>query len=111
MATVAVVDRAPVATPEQYHSKNHRRPNLPVGECWQCLRARAICRSKLQFTTREEADAAVASFNADKGWETTVARYPCRWCPGWHMTTTRGKVAVRRAERARRKTLWKTPAP
>lgn len=93
-------------SPERYHDDNHRRRGRGDFEsCWDCQRSRAICRSKRQFGSREEADAAVKALNEGRGYERPVVRYRCRWCLGWHMATARGKVRTRRAGKQRRKWL------
>jgi hypothetical protein len=91
-------------TPERWHQKNHQLA-LNFVDCRRCGRARSTCRSKQRFDTWQDADAAVRAKNESDGYARPVVRYPCRWCPGWHMTTARGRVQVRRAERQRRKWL------
>jgi hypothetical protein len=86
-----------------WHRKRHRRPELPVEECWSCQRDRAICRSKISFATWQEASEWVDEFNRTYGYTKTVVRYRCRWCSGWHMATARTKNQVKRVEKARRK--------
>lgn len=93
-------------TPERYHDDNHRRRGRgDFEDCWDCQRARAICRSKKRFDSREGADANVKALNESRAYTTPVVRYRCRWCLGWHMATARGKVRTRRAEKQRRKWL------
>lgn len=97
--------RAP-SSPERYHETNHvRRGRGAFEDCWDCQRARAICRSKNRFDTREAADANVKELNESRAYERPVVRYRCRWCLGWHMATARGKVGAHRAEKQRRKWL------
>lgn len=48
-------------SPERYHAGNH--DPVPFAECWRCQRARAICRSKRTYGTREAADGAVREVN------------------------------------------------
>jgi hypothetical protein len=93
-------------SPERYHEENHvRRGRAAFTDCWDCQRARALCRSKRRFDSREAADAAVTELNESRAYERPVVRYRCRWCPGWHLTTARSKVRVKRAEKQRRKWL------
>jgi hypothetical protein len=76
-------------------------------ECWWCGRDRARCRSKRSYDTIADVDAAVAEVNALRNWAAgrTVTRYPCVWCPAWHVKTARTPVELRRVERQRRKSL------
>lgn len=90
------------APPDVYHRRNHHGE---FDTCWDCQRARAICRSKIPFDTVEAVDASVKELNEQRGYQRPVQRYPCRWCPGWHMKTARKKHDVKRAEKQRRKWL------
>jgi hypothetical protein len=91
--------------PGRYHAKNHSVGMVPFEECWRCQRAKAICRSKRRFGTREAVDERVREINEGNGYTSPVSRYPCRWCPGWHLTSATTRVQVRRTEKQRRKWL------
>lgn len=73
--------------------------------CWLCQRDLARCKSKVhRFATREEADLVIAEINTSRGYQgRLVVRYPCAWCPAWHMKTARTPVERRRIERERRR--------
>jgi hypothetical protein len=96
--------RVPAWSPLRWHIKNHDR-SVYSGDCWMCQRARALCRSKLRFPTREGVDAAVKALNEGTCYERPMVRYPCRWCLAWHMKTARRPEELKRAEKARRKWL------
>lgn len=90
------------ARPERYHEKNHG------GEfvyCWRCAKARAICRSKRTYDTREAADTAARECNERNGWNRPTVRYRCRWCLFWHLTTATKRQDVKRVEKQRRKAV------
>jgi hypothetical protein len=91
-----------VLSPQQWHEKNHAGV---FGECWYCQRARAHCRSKIRFSTWQEAEEWVRDRNESCGYVQPVTRYPCRWCDGWHMTRADDRRSAKRAERQRRKWL------
>lgn len=91
--------------PEKWHASRHRGE---FESCWYCQRARAHCRSKIRFATREDVDEWVRDRNESSAYVQPVTRYPCRWCLGYHMTSASGKYQARRAERARRKWLSRT---
>jgi len=93
-------------TAAAWHRRNHRRPDEALGGCWECQRDQAVCRTKIRFGTREEADEWVDDLNRTRRHAVVVSRYPCRWCPGWHMKTATTRQEFRRVEKARRKTLW-----
>lgn len=93
-------------SPERYHEENHvRRGRGAFEDCWDCQRAKALCRSKLRFGSWEAADAHAKALNESRAYERPVVRYRCRWCLGWHMATARGKVRTSRVEKQRRKWL------
>jgi len=71
-----------------------------------CARSRAVCKSKLNYVTREEAEKAVDEINR-RGTLYPMTRYLCRWCLRHHLTKATRPLARKRAERARRKRLWK----
>lgn len=91
-------------TLEKYHRKYHRWG--PVENCWSCGRQRAICKSKLRYDTPEAADVVVRETREREQYTRPVARYHCRWCDGWHLTTHPKGAARHRVERARRKWLF-----
>lgn len=89
------------------HKRRHGRH--PMATCWHCQRELARCRSKIMFTVRQDADAAVDSLNERENYESPVMRYPCDWGtkeqPHWHMAHARFTADVKRARKAERK--WK----
>jgi ribosomal protein S26 len=97
-----------VSTPERYHQKNHHDGRVPFDECWRCGRARATCRSKRRYETREDAEQVVTEINEGERYARPITRYLCRWCLNWHLTQATTKMRARRAERARRKWLAKS---
>jgi hypothetical protein len=88
--------------PGRYHEKNHRGP---FEGCWQCGRAKAICKRKIRYDSWQDAEVVVARMNESDGYAEPVSRYRCRWCLLWHVTHATGKVRAKRAERARRRWL------
>lgn len=96
--------------PERYHVKNHSDGAVPFADCRRCQRAQAICHSKRRFATWEEAEARAREINEGTAYARPMARYRCRWCPCWHLTTARTKVRVKRAEKQRRKWLRREAA-
>lgn len=94
--------KTPMA-PERYHERNHEGP--PFEECRRCQRARAICRSKQRFETREAAQDAAQEVNEREAYASPVVRYRCRWCPFWHLTTARTGYRRKRVEKQRRRWL------
>lgn len=92
--------------PERHHNKYHRDTGQPFDTCWLCARDRAVCRTKIRFTTWEEANEWVDDYNLNREWEPPhMTRYPCRWCDGWHMKTARDPRSRARMEKQRRKWL------
>jgi len=89
------------------HREHHINKDAPIEDCWQCGRDRARCRSKLSFDTVAAADAAVSEVNSRRGYAAgvCVTRYPCTWCPNWHMKTARTPIELARVEKARRREL------
>lgn len=70
-------------SPLRHHNKNHGGIGQPLETCWFCGRDRAKCRSKLRFTSWEEANEWVMESNVSRGWEPPhMTRYRCRWCEG-----------------------------
>lgn len=91
--------------PRAYHDRNHAP--VPMAVCFKCGRDKAVCRTKIALATLAEADEWVAEFNQARGWASgrPVCRYPCHWCPGWHMKTAYTAQERARAEKARRRWL------
>lgn len=76
---------------------------VPFEECPRCAYDRATCERKIRLAGWAEADEWANEYNADRGWKPPLmARYPCRWCEGWHMNTARDKRDRVRAARLRR---------
>lgn len=94
-------------TPEEWHESRHagRRDSKPFEQCWYCGRARARCRRKIRFATREEADEWVAERNKNSGFRDPAKRYRCRWCLGYHMARPKRPHELKRIEKHRRKWL------
>lgn len=90
--------------PAEYHERNRAHPG-PFSTCAKCWRARRVCRSKIRFNRYEAADIAVDNLNQSRNYVRPVTRYRCRWCMAWHMTTAKGRIQLKRAERQRRKWL------
>lgn len=93
-------------TPEQWHGRKHQRPwdePVSIEDCWRCQRNRAVCRSKRDYDTQEEAISAALEFNVLRGWDLPVVPYTCRYCEKLHLTKARRKNSQRRAEKQRRK--------
>lgn len=91
--------------PEDYHSIYHEGE---FATCWLCGKARATCRRKIRFNHWSEADEWVRDLNETRKYRNPVARYRCRWCRGWHMTSVTSKIQRSRTEKQRRKWLAKT---
>ncbi len=91
-------------TPRRYHLKHHSTYVL-FDECRRCQRSRAICKSKIQYWSVNDADEATKRINENEGYASPVVRYWCRWCLHWHVTTARNPRRRARAEKQRRKWL------
>lgn len=93
-------------SPQRQHDKIHRDRGQPFEECWACGRDRAVCSSKIRFTTWQEANDWVYDYNVGRAWAPPhMTRYRCRWCEGWHMKTARDARSRARMEKQRRKWL------
>jgi len=94
-----------LATPEQYHNKNHSDGRYKFESCWRCARARFHCLSKIKFSSWLEAEEWVQEFNESRSYKDCVTRYRCRWCMHWHMAKADDKRSMKRTEKKRRKWL------
>lgn len=92
-------------TPQEYHESNHRE-RVSFEDCWQCNRGMAVCKRKIQYDSTWKAASEATRINEENGYDRPLVSYRCRYCLGWHLTSTLDKFRARRVEKRRRK--WET---
>lgn len=92
---------------QAYHRKHHNRfrAEVSMDECWFCQRGWAVCKTKVAYDGPHEAVEHAKRIITDLG--RSVLPYRCRYCRSWHLHTTRSRHDSKRAEKWRRKALWK----
>lgn len=85
----------------------HQRRHDPGPEegCWDCGKDQAVCKRKITYPTRVDAVIARIKSNLDKGYESVIFCYRCRWCDLWHLTSRVPRGMGDRLKKQQRKQL------
>lgn len=73
---------------ERYHRSHSSRWNQP--DCWRCGRAKAICRSKIQYEAKDDAWLTVDRMHAENDFAEPMVAYCCKVCGWWHVAHAYG---------------------